>query len=113
MTAKHTIKYVRQRFEKEGYILLSTEYKRARGSKLEYICPSGHKYANTWDNWNQGKRCYYCGREKIRKFLTLEYDYVVEDKDGNELDLKNKKVKKRSVKVGRKPKTKKKKGGKL
>jgi hypothetical protein len=60
---KLTIDFVREEFEKEGYILLSTEYK---GNKhpLEYICPKLHKDKISWSNWNYGRRCAECAGKK-------------------------------------------------
>ena len=53
------IKFVRESFIKEDYILLTTEYKNNR-QKLDYICPNGHKHSINWNNWQQGKRCPHC-----------------------------------------------------
>ena len=46
-------------FEKEGYSLLSKEYKGAK-HKLEYVCPNGHRHSITWSDWKSGYRCPYC-----------------------------------------------------
>jgi len=72
MAKKHTIDFIRQRFSEEDYTLLSTEYKGS-ARNLDYICPVGHKDSGTWSNWQQGRRCYYCGRDRIKKFLTLDF----------------------------------------
>ena len=56
---KLTIEFVRESFEKEGYVLLSEEYISAK-SKLNYICPQGHKHSIIWDNWQQGHKCPSC-----------------------------------------------------
>ena len=53
---KYTIEFVSSTFEKIGYTLLSTEYVNAK-TKLEYICPEGHKHSMSWNNWQRGKRC--------------------------------------------------------
>jgi len=57
--AKPTIEFVEKEFEKEGYILLTKEYKNAR-SKLNYICPNGHEHNISWDNWKKVARCPSC-----------------------------------------------------
>ena len=57
--AKLTIGFVRSDFEKKGYQLLSKEYVNAH-TKLDYICPKGHKHSIIWANWQSGQRCPYC-----------------------------------------------------
>lgn len=56
---RYTIEFVREQFEKEGYILLSTAYVNSK-TPLKYICPNGHHSSILWCNWTQGKRCKYC-----------------------------------------------------
>ena len=69
---RHTIEFIRSKFEKEEYQLLTTKYKNAF-QKLEYICPKGHKHHITWVSWYNGNRCYFCSNhikptiEQIRK----------------------------------------------
>jgi len=52
-------KFVKNEFEKERYILLSKTYIGAH-SKLDYICPNGHKCKISWAKWQSGRRCPYC-----------------------------------------------------
>lgn len=66
---KLTIEFVREQFEKEGYTLLSKEYKNNK-SKLKYICPKDHCWDITWSDWSYGYRCAECGGTKK---LTIEY----------------------------------------
>jgi len=81
MPKKLTIEYVKDQFEKEGYILLTKEYKNC-SQKLEYVCPKGHEHAISWDNWKAGRRCYYCnGNVK----LTTEFVKDVFEKNGYKL----------------------------
>lgn len=55
-----TIERVKQAFEAEKYILLSTEY-RGLFAKLACQCPVGHKYEVTWKLWKVSKaRCPHC-----------------------------------------------------
>jgi len=56
---KLTIEFVKKKFEKDNYKLLTKTYKNSH-SKLEYICPNGHKGSIKWGNWQQGKRCIVC-----------------------------------------------------
>lgn len=56
---KHTFGFVKSKFEQYGYVLVSTVYVNAK-SKLDYICPNGHKGAITFSNWQHGYRCKTC-----------------------------------------------------
>ncbi len=56
---KKTIRIIKQKFKKENYVLLTTEYKNNK-QKLEYICPVGHIGYITWNNWKTGARCFKC-----------------------------------------------------
>jgi uncharacterized protein YkuJ len=59
MSRKLTIEYAREQFEKDGYTLLSTKYINAH-SKLDYICPNGHRHSIRFSDWQHGIRCPYC-----------------------------------------------------
>jgi len=63
MSNKHTIEFVKEKFEKEGWVCTSEEYINAK-SKLNYICPKGHVGTITWDSWNHGHRCSECVKVK-------------------------------------------------
>jgi len=52
---------VKSNFEKENYHLLTVEPINS-STKLEYICPNGHKHSIHNYSWLQGKRCPYCAR---------------------------------------------------
>jgi hypothetical protein len=80
------IDVVRLSFEKEKYLLLTTEY-RSNKQKLEFICPKDHRHSISWINWQKGQRCGICsGRylcfEKVKDsferenyhLLTTEYN---------------------------------------
>lgn len=58
-----TIEFVRESFEKEGYILLSTVYVSCE-TPLKYICPGGHEGNIIWSSWNRGHRCSECSGNK-------------------------------------------------
>jgi len=78
MSRKLTYEFVKESFEKEGYTLLSTEYICAN-KKLDYVCPNEHKHSISWNNWQQGKRCYFCfGSEKH----TIDYIKLCFEKEG-------------------------------
>jgi len=51
--------YIKQQFAKEGYTLLSEEYKNS-GIKLTLLCSNKHKIDICWDAWYAGNRCKIC-----------------------------------------------------
>lgn len=57
-------------FNDSGYKLLSNEYKNAR-TKLEYICPNGHKNSMSYDNFKRGYRCPDCSSIRNSKTSNL------------------------------------------
>ena len=63
MGKKLTIDCIRQEFLKEGYQLLSTEY-HGYQTKLDFICPNGHRDSISWTNFQQEYRCYQCRNKK-------------------------------------------------
>lgn len=65
---KPSIEYINKCFTDDDYILLSDEYKNTK-TKLDYICPNGHKHSITWSNWKLGKRCPDCS---VAKRLSIE-----------------------------------------
>ena len=79
--AKLTIEQVREAFEKEGYILLSKDYINSN-TKLEYLCPNGHKHEITWSMLKSGERCPYC-RNKIKH----NYEEIKEAFDSEEYEI--------------------------
>ena len=56
---KLTLEFVRRSFEKKGYTLVSKEYINSH-TKLDYICPIGHKGSMNWGNWREGGKCSVC-----------------------------------------------------
>ena len=78
---KLTIEFVREGFEKAKYTLISTEYKN-NSTKLDYICPKGHKNSMIWNNFQRGQRCPDCAG--IKK-LTIEFVREQFQKEGYEL----------------------------
>jgi hypothetical protein len=59
MSKKLTYDFVKESFEREGYILLSSNYTN-NYTKLNYICPNGHKHSIRWNDWQKGVRCPHC-----------------------------------------------------
>ncbi len=75
MSKKHSYEFIKSQFEKEGYKLLTKEYKNAF-QKLEYICPNGHIGSIRWNNWQSGARCYFCGRYNIAQKHRLDLNFI-------------------------------------
>jgi hypothetical protein len=59
LSARLNFDFVKLDFEKDSYILLTTEYINSK-QKLEYVCPNGHRHSISWSDWKQGKRCPTC-----------------------------------------------------
>lgn len=80
-----SIEFIKAQFEKEGFILLTTEYINCR-QKLDYICPKRHRHSISWDNFKAGHRCPYCaGQDKpdiliIKEFFE-KYGYKLLDNE--------------------------------
>jgi len=70
---------IKKEFENRDYILLTEEkdYKNC-DTKLEYICPKGHKHSITWDSFKQESGCPICGREKQAKKLRKNFPEIKE-----------------------------------
>jgi hypothetical protein len=66
-----TLCFIKKELEKEGYKLLTTEYKNNL-QKLECICPVGHECSIRWGTWQQGNRCLKCSGndKKTIKFIS-------------------------------------------
>lgn len=61
---KHSIEYVRDCFEKNGCMLISTEYIN-ESKPLKYVCKCGKKSVINFSNFQSGQRCRSCGVEKL------------------------------------------------
>ena len=68
--AKLTYDFVKCEFLKEGYKVVSKEYKNAN-TKLTIKCPKGHNWEATYAHFYDGKRCGICSNNK-----RLDYNYV-------------------------------------
>jgi DNA-directed RNA polymerase subunit RPC12/RpoP len=74
MGKKLTIEHIKDEFEKEGYTLLSEEYKRAH-VKLNFICDNNHKHSISWASWQQGHRCKLCA---IKLFINNRKNSLID-----------------------------------
>ncbi len=85
LVKKLTYEYVKSKFEKEGWELLSKNYINAR-TKLKCTCPNDHLHEKTWDGFLQGSRCDECkGKhfytyEEVKKKFESE-DYILLSKE--------------------------------
>jgi peptide subunit release factor 1 (eRF1) len=72
---KLTYTFVKNKFEEDGYSLLSTEYINC-GTKLKYKCPEGHTHSISWANWQQGGRCAKCAIDKKAENKRLNINLI-------------------------------------
>lgn len=72
---KKTIEEISNYLQQYNYTLLSDEYTNAHKDLL-VMCPEGHTYLVTWNNFQSGKRCPVCneskGEEKCRRYFVLQ-----------------------------------------
>lgn len=83
---KHKYNFIKDKFNNEGYVLLSDEYINAH-KKLKVKCPKGHEFDITWNNFQQGRRCPYERYKKAAKKQKHSYKYIKEqvEKEGYQL----------------------------
>lgn len=67
---KKTIEELREHFSKEGFTLTSKVYVNNK-SRLNFICPKGHKGKSSWDDFRSGVRCKEC-YNTVDKYLSHE-----------------------------------------
>ncbi|MCK5019701.1 MAG: hypothetical protein KAS32_21765 [Candidatus Peribacteraceae bacterium] len=65
---KHTVEFVRGKFNTEGYTLLEKEYINST-VKMKYSCSNGHTNLMTWNNWRNGSRCPNCVKTSYSKVV--------------------------------------------
>ena len=58
-TNKADINEIREVFRLEGYQLLDDGYADNK-TKMRAICPKGHEFKTSWNNWCYGSRCSVC-----------------------------------------------------
>jgi hypothetical protein len=75
---KLTYEYIKRQVEKEGYKLLSKEYKNSR-IKLQIQCLEGHKFEMKWNNFQQEYRCPICQANFITSKAEKEIAKIIED----------------------------------
>ena len=83
---------IKQGFEKEGYIFISTEYINNL-KPLEYMCPR-HKDEGiqkmSWGDFIMGQRCLYCTKENTLRIMTKsqeQFEKEVREVHGNKFKI--------------------------
>lgn len=83
---------VKHNIEKEGFKLLSKEYKNTH-SKLSLKCPVGHEFKMQYANFQQGQRCPKCAGimkytyEEVKEYIESFGYKLLSDKYVNNLEL--------------------------
>lgn len=71
---KYTLEYVKKFLEDNNFQLLTKEYKWT-GSKLDVICPKGHRSFNTFKELKLALRCAECAGVKKHSFEFIKHFY--------------------------------------
>jgi 5-methylcytosine-specific restriction endonuclease McrA len=75
MGKRLTFNFIKDKFEEEDYILVSTIYKNC-DTKLSYICKNGHNNSITWSKFRIGQRCPKCNFGKPGYSIKIDIDFV-------------------------------------
>jgi len=75
---KPTYQSVKLSFEKNGYRLLTVDYKN-NSTKLYYVCSNGHKHSIIWSNWCRGHRCPTCAGQTKPTIEEVEESFISEE----------------------------------
>lgn len=76
---KHTIEFIREEFEKQGYKLLSDEYINNK-TKLQYICDKGHNHSIKYNSFQGGHGCPYCCQYKSEELTREIFEKIYNEK---------------------------------
>lgn len=82
MSRKPDIEFIREDFERNGWVLSSTDYKN-NYTKLECVCPNGHSCSISWSNWQQGRRCPICAKRLCAEKLKKDFNIIKESFENN------------------------------
>lgn len=93
MSKKLTYKFIKEQFKKEGYTLLSKNYKNCN-TKLKVRCDKGHEYEVRYSNFKYGVRCPICNGNK-----KLTYTFIKEQLKKEGYTLLSKKYKNANTKL--------------
>ena len=72
---KLNIDFIRNKFEEEGYKLLTFDYSK-NNQKLWFVCPNKHEYFITWMSWQKGHRCKKCFFERLGNILRNDFSEI-------------------------------------
>ena len=77
---KPTIEFIRKKFEKAGFTLLTKIYENNR-QKLDYICPEGHRHSISWSSCGPLKKikCAHCSRKAKKTIEFIRGEFAKED----------------------------------
>jgi len=70
-----TYEFVKEQFEKEGYMLLTEIYENQR-QKLVYECCDGHRHSICWSDWKQDRRCPICSEARRVSKRRLDIEFI-------------------------------------
>ena len=76
MMIKWNYYLVKEYINKEGYVLLSTEYTKIH-DKLKIKCPNGHIFEMSFNNFKKGQRCKECARLNKQKYSKEEVEMLL------------------------------------
>lgn len=86
--------------EKEGYILVSKEFKSVN-KKIKMLCPHGHEWETIFKSFNRGVRCIFCSgkyrkttdqyKKEIHNLTENEY-LVLGEYSGKNIKIKHKHI---------------------
>jgi len=71
-----TYEFIKGRFEKEGYELLSGEYVNAH-KKLKCRCNKGHVRCIAYNDFKRGNKCAVCSYEDMASKRRLDSNYII------------------------------------
>lgn len=86
---KCTYEEVKKYIESFGYKLLSTEYIDAK-TKLTVVCPHGHIYEVTFNNFKRGRRCKKCSTKERADNQRLSQEFIENELSKNGYTLLSK-----------------------
>lgn len=93
---KPELREIRLLMLKEGYVLLSEEYKSNK-QNLDYICPKNHKHSIRWNSWKTGRRCPYCAGQGKPTMAEVRRSFKEEGYTLLDTEYKNSKSKLRYI----------------
>ena len=74
---KLTLTQVSYSVEKEGYKILDNEYINSK-TPISLLCPNGHVYKISWNNWSFGYRCSECSGTKKKDLYQIGRSFTEE-----------------------------------